>query len=53
MLPNGRTLFKLQNDEQWFKLLSRSIREPTIDGIELPRFPHPDLQRRMVGSADI
>ncbi|WP_424360354.1 class I SAM-dependent methyltransferase [Methylocystis parvus] len=52
MIPNGRALFKLQNDEQWLHLLSRSLHEPRIDGIELPRFPHPELQRRVVGSAD-
>lgn len=52
MLPNGKALFKLENEQQWLDLMIRSVTEPTIDGVEMPRFPHPDLQRRLVGSAD-
>jgi ubiquinone/menaquinone biosynthesis C-methylase UbiE len=52
MLPNGKALFSLQDDQQWLDLLIRSVTEPVIDGVEMPRFPHPDLQRRLVGSAD-
>lgn len=52
MLRNGKTLFNLQDDQQWLDLMIRSVTEPTIDGVEMPRFPHPDLQRKLVGSAD-
>jgi ubiquinone/menaquinone biosynthesis C-methylase UbiE len=52
MHPNAKTLFRLQTDEQWLDLLMRSVTEPTIEGVEFPRFPHPDIQRKLVGSAD-
>lgn len=53
MHPAAKTLFKLDNDEQWLALLVRSITEPEIDGIEMPRFPHGSIQRQFVGSADV
>ncbi len=52
MLANAKSLFKLENNSQWLDLLIRSVTEPSIGGVELPRFPHPSLQRRFVGSAD-
>ncbi|QGM97731.1 class I SAM-dependent methyltransferase [Methylocystis parvus] len=52
MIPNGKALFNLQDDQQWLDLLIRSVTEPTIGGVEMPRFPHPDFQRKLVGSAD-
>lgn len=38
--------------ESWYAIVQRSIREPTIEGVELPRFPHPSIQRSYVGAAD-
>jgi ubiquinone/menaquinone biosynthesis C-methylase UbiE len=52
MQANAKTLFKLEDDGQWLDLLIRSVNEPIIGGVELPRFPHPNVQRRLVGSAD-
>lgn len=45
-------LFALKSDEEWLEILIRSIYEPVIDGIEMPRFPHGSIQRQFVGSAD-
>ena len=39
------------SDSEWLELLLRSVDEPCIDGIEFPRFPPPELQKRFVGSA--
>jgi SAM-dependent methyltransferase len=38
-------------DEAWFALLVRSIKEPVIDGIPMPRFPDDVLQTNTVGHA--
>src|SRR6267142_1489656 len=38
-------------DEEWFKVLVRSIRARSIRGVKFPRFPPEDLQRMFVGSA--
>lgn len=48
----GADLFPGTNDDDWLTLLTRSIREPVIDGVEMPRFPHGIVQRGFVGSAD-
>lgn len=48
----GSDLFPGSRDEDWLGLLVRSIREPVINGVEMPRFPHGNVQRGFVGSAD-
>ncbi len=42
---------KLSNSE-WLEVLKRSVREPFIDGVEFPRFPHSSVQIGTNGSAD-
>ncbi|MCC3424652.1 MAG: methyltransferase domain-containing protein [Microcoleus sp. PH2017_01_SCD_O_A] len=39
------------SDLDWLNLLIKSINEPFIDGIELPRFPSDDIQRQFVGKS--
>jgi ubiquinone/menaquinone biosynthesis C-methylase UbiE len=38
------------NDEAWLDLLIKSISSPSIDNIEFPGFPSPEVQVRYVGS---
>ena len=45
-------LFPGSTADDWHRLLQRSIREPVVDGVEMPRFPHGSVQRGFVGSAD-
>jgi ubiquinone/menaquinone biosynthesis C-methylase UbiE len=45
-------LFPGTNDSDWHNLMLRSVREPVINGIDMPRFPHGATQRGFVGSAD-
>ena len=52
LVNSGSHLFNNPTDEEWLAILLRSIREPVIDGVEMPRFPHGDTQRGSVGSAD-
>ena len=47
--PNGR--FSRVTDEAWLGLLVRSINEPVIDGVRMPRFPDDMLQTNTVGAA--
>jgi len=47
-----RTDFSELPAEDWYTIVYRSIYEPEIDGIEMPRFPHGAIQRAYVGSAD-
>jgi SAM-dependent methyltransferase len=51
-LPAGADLFPGTTDKQWHELLVRSIREPVISGVDMPRFPHGNVQRGFVGAAD-
>ena len=37
-------------DQKWLDILINSIKQPMIDGIELPGFPPHELQRSIVGS---
>jgi SAM-dependent methyltransferase len=37
----------------WYSVLYRSVHEPVIDGVEMPRFPHGSVQRGYVGQADV
>jgi hypothetical protein len=48
----AEALFNGLTDEAWLQLLVRSVTEPVIDSVEMPRFPHGTVQRRSVGSAD-
>jgi ubiquinone/menaquinone biosynthesis C-methylase UbiE len=48
----GADLFPGSTEDDWHRLLARSIREPIINGVEMPRFPHGNVQRGFVGSAD-
>jgi len=50
--PAGIDLFPGTDESQWHRLLVRSVTEPVINGIEMPRFPHARVQRGFVGSAD-
>jgi len=45
------TFGKLNNAE-WLEVLKRSVREPYIDGVAFPRFPHAEVQLGYNGSAD-
>jgi ubiquinone/menaquinone biosynthesis C-methylase UbiE len=38
--------------DEWLALLQRSVREPFIDGVEFPRFPHSSVQMQYNGAAD-
>lgn len=51
-LPAGVELFPGTSEAQWYELMVRSIREPVINGVEMPRFPHGRVQRGFVGSSD-
>lgn len=42
---------KLSNTE-WLEVLKRSVREPYIDGVAFPRFPHGAIQLAYNGSTD-
>lgn len=52
MYTNAKSLFKLRDDQAWLDLLIRSVKEPVIDGVGMPRFPHASLQEMFIGSAD-
>lgn len=52
MYPSGKILLNAADDEAWLELLIRSVNEPTINGVEMPRYPHPSSQIKLVGSAD-
>lgn len=51
MAPAGY-LFNDLSDEQWLQVLIRSVKEPVIDGVEMPRFPHGSVQLKICGSKD-
>ena len=44
--------FASATTEEWLALLQRSVREPFIDGVEFPRFPHSRVQIEFNGAAD-
>lgn len=44
-----RDKFKSLTDEEWEHVICRSISEPTIDGVEFPRFPEDAMQLRIHG----
>ncbi len=44
--------FASATSEEWLNLLQRSVREPVIDGVQFPRFPHPSVQIEFNGAAD-
>jgi SAM-dependent methyltransferase len=50
--PAAKHLFGLQNDAEWLDLVIRSVREPIINNVHMPRFPHAFIQDRWVGSHD-
>jgi hypothetical protein len=41
----------VSNDE-WLKILARSVEEPAIEGEDFPRFPHDFRQRDYNGAVD-
>lgn len=49
---SNRTNFHDLPVSDWYSVLHRSVREPIIDGVEMPRFPHGSIQRGYVGQAD-
>jgi SAM-dependent methyltransferase len=40
------------SDEEWYRILQRSVTEPSVDGVRLPGFPAEEVQRSVVGSAN-
>ncbi len=40
------------SNAEWLELLKRSVREPYIDGVAFPRFPHASIQLDFNGSSD-
>ena len=52
MLVNASSLFNTKSDEDWLEILIRSVTEPRINDIEMPRFPHRRVQEQFIGSAD-
>ena len=51
-MSDQRTDFSDKPVHEWYNIVYRSIYEPVIEGVEMPRFPHGDIQRAYVGSAD-
>ncbi|MGC1303129.1 MAG: class I SAM-dependent methyltransferase [Caulobacteraceae bacterium] len=49
---SAKAIFNLQNEGQWLDLLIRSVNEPFVAGVDMPRFPHRSIQERWVGSHD-
>ena len=51
---DGRNVFRDRfgalSDEDWCRLLARSITEPVIAGVQFPAFPNDDVQRHIHGS---
>jgi ubiquinone/menaquinone biosynthesis C-methylase UbiE len=43
--------FGAVDDSRWAQLMMRSLDEPVIDGVEMPRFPSEEEQRLFVGQA--
>lgn len=54
-LETGENLFATRfgdlDDAAWLDVLRRSISEPSIDGVEFPRFPDMNLQSRIHGTS--
>ena len=49
--PLAHDDIKADPPEAWFARLTRSVAEPTQDGLRFPDFPSADIQRQFVGSA--
>lgn len=45
-------VFRNYSNEEWLRILCRSVHAPMIDGVQMPRFPTQQLQIGMVGSAN-
>jgi SAM-dependent methyltransferase len=43
---------ELIHDDKWFKMLLKSIKNRTVDGIEFPGFPNESVQSQFVGSSN-
>lgn len=50
---SNRTDFQDLSVEDWYNVIFTSVREPIIDGVEMPRFPHGSIQRGYVGQQDV
>ena len=54
MPRDGRNVFRERfgalSDEDWCRLLARSVTEPVIAGVQFPAFPDDDMQRHIHGS---
>jgi ubiquinone/menaquinone biosynthesis C-methylase UbiE len=48
----SRTNFHDLPVSDWYAVMQRSVYEPIIDGVEMPRFPHGSIQRGYVGQQD-
>jgi SAM-dependent methyltransferase len=46
-----REVFGRLSDAEWLEVLKRSTREPTIQDVDFPRFPDPDLQSLIHGNS--
>ena len=46
------TAFAGKTNDEWLAILQRSVHEPYIDGVELPRFPASFVQMGYNGAAD-
>jgi len=44
-------VFARRTDDEWLAALIRSVNEPVVDGVQMPRFPDDELQRNSVGYA--
>jgi SAM-dependent methyltransferase len=45
-----REKFSSLSDDDWCRLLVRSINEPVIEGVQFPQFPEDELQNRIHGN---
>lgn len=45
------SVFRDHSNEEWLRILCRSVHSPIIDGVQMPTFPPRELQIGMVGSA--
>ncbi|MFL1461184.1 class I SAM-dependent methyltransferase [Roseococcus sp. DSY-14] len=50
--PTGKSLLGVETDQEWLEILARSVREPVIAGVHMPRWPLAAVQENFVGSAD-
>jgi hypothetical protein len=52
MRQAAKSLMVIKDDDDWLKILLRSVNEPIINGVHMPRFPFHETQASWVGSHD-